>query len=242
MPDALAPEPSPRPTPQAPSSHMTGPHRRFNTFAREGGGKHLRRALSDYVRKGTGGSKTAVARMGPSRQAARNLYQFIQTVNSDGLRTALASVSRDDLFGKSASEVLGALTDAICPEGGLIDDAIAREAWDEAVLLALESGTEDIGNVSKEEWTALFCDFVARSIEMRVFNDIGTDGVSLPETIAEVNQVERDLHSLIGEAVTETIGEAFGTSERLDENHIKAVVDDIYERAFSYLSALDEEE
>jgi hypothetical protein len=221
---------------------MTGPRRAFNTFARGRVQRYLRRALSDYVRKGTGGSRIAVSRMGPSRQAARILYQFIQTVNSDGLQTALASVSRSDLFGKSASDVLGALTDTICPEGGLIDDAIAREAWDEAVLFTLENGTEDVSTMPEREWVALFCDFIARSIEMKVFNDICSEGVSLPETIADVNQVEQDLHSLIGEAVTETIGETFGRNERLDETQIKAAVDDIYGRAFSYLSALDEEE
>jgi hypothetical protein len=221
---------------------MTGPRRLFNTFARGGGQKYLGRALSNYVRKGAGGSKSAVVRMGPSRQAARTLYQFIQNVNSEGLQVALSSLSRDDLFGKSASEVLGALTDAICPEGGLIDDAIAREAWDEAVLFTLENGTEDVSTMSEEAWAALFCDFVARSIEMKVFNDICVEGVSLPKTIADVNQVERDLHTLIGEAVSETIGDTFSKNERFNENEIKAVVDDIYSRAFTYLSALDDEE
>jgi len=242
MPKPPEPKPEPRSAPQAQPSHMTGPRKAFNNFVRSGGQSYLRTALSGYVRRGTGSSRTAVVRMGPSRQAARTLYQFIQTVNNDGLQIALASISRDDLFGKSAADVLGALTDAICAEGGLIDDAIAREAWDEAVLFTLENGTEDIGTMSEEEWEALFCDFIARSIEMKVFNDICTEGVSLPESVAEVNQVENDLHALIGEAVTDSIGENFSNNERLDENQIKAVVDDIYSRAFVYLSTLDEEE
>jgi hypothetical protein len=220
---------------------MTGPRKAFNNFARGGGKSYLRDALAGYVRRGTGSARTAIVRMGPSRSAAKSLYQFIQSVNNDGLQVALASLNRDDLFGKSAADVLGALTDAICPDGGLIDDAIAREAWDEAVLFTLENGTEDISTMSEEEWEALFCDFIARSIEMKVFNDICIEGVSLPESIAEVNQVENDLHALIGEAVTDSIGESFSNNERLDENQIKAVVDDIYGRAFSYLSTLDED-
>ncbi len=96
--------------------------------------------------------------------------------------------------------------------------------------------------MSDEDWEALFCDFVARSIEMKVFNDIGNEGVVLPESISDVNQVEQDLHTLIGEAVKETIGDTFSKNERLDENEIKAVVDDVYGKAFSYISALDEEE
>lgn len=242
MPEAPEPKPAPRPAAPDKPSHLTGPRRAFNTFASGGGGSYLRRALSDYVRKGIGGTKNAVIRMGPSRHAARSLYQFVQNVNADGLEAALASLSRSDLFGKSSSEVLAALTDAICPDGGLIDDAIAREAWDEAVLFTLENGTEDISTMSEEDWEALFCDFVSRSIEMKVFNDIGNKGVILPESIADVNQVEQDLHVLIGEAVIETIGDTFSNNERLDENQIKAIVDDVYAQAFSYISALDEEE
>ncbi len=89
MPGAPEPQPSPRPVAPDKPTHLTGPRKAFNKFAKGGGKGYLRRALSDYVRKGTGGSKNAVARMGPSRQAARSLYQFVQSVNSDGLRSHL---------------------------------------------------------------------------------------------------------------------------------------------------------
>jgi len=232
---------APPPPPPKPSKGLTSPRKAFNSYARGNGDNYLRRALSGYVSKGAGGSRSATTRMGPSRRAASNLYGFIQDVGARGVQAALASFNRDDLFGKSPEDIFGALTDAICPNGGLIDDAIAREAWNEAALAVIEQGVEDIATMSQDQWDAVFSDFIARSIEMRVFNDICADGISLPETLADVNQVQADLHSLISEAVSDTIGETFERGGQLDENQIRSAVDDIYNRAFGYLSALGEE-
>lgn len=232
---------APRPSASSPSNGLTSSRKAFNSYVRGNGDKYLRRALSGYVSKGAGGSRSAATRMGPSRRTASSLYGFIQDVGARGVQAALASFNRDDLFGKSPEDVLGALTDAICPNGGLIDDAIAREAWNETALAIIEQGVEDIATMSQDQWDAVFSDFIARSIEMRVFNDICAEGISLPETLADVNQVQADLHSLISEAVSDTIGETFERGEQLDENQIRSAVDDIYSRAFSYLGALEEE-
>src|SRR5690349_8012198 len=52
----------------------------FNTFASSGNQSSLRKSLSSYVSKGTGGGRTATRRMGASISSVRNAIGFVQGI------------------------------------------------------------------------------------------------------------------------------------------------------------------
>jgi hypothetical protein len=106
----------------------------FSSFASSRDKSSLRSSLSSYVSKGTGGSRTATRRMGASIPSVGRAIDFVQGIARDGIDKTLSKLGLDKLIGQPAEQALAVLTDVFCPAGGPIDQAIARDAWDEAVL------------------------------------------------------------------------------------------------------------
>ena len=145
-----------------------------------------------------------------------------------------------NLVGQPAEQALAVLTDVFCPEGGPIDQGIAREAWDEAVLGLTEIDITDITEVTAEQWQAVVTDFIAKTIEFKVINDVGAKGISLPQDVQAIDQLQSDLHELIQGAVDDAIGDRLNVGQTIPQNEIQGLVTDIYERSFAYLEALEE--
>lgn len=227
--------------PSGPSGRFKSSRQNFNRYASTRETQYIRKALSGYVRKGTGGKTGASQRMGPSKRTAGKILQFINVARKEGTAQALANLGLENLIGQSPESALSALTETFCPPGGLIDDSIAREAWDEAVLSITEQGIEDIIQMTPDQWQTLFTDFVINSIELRVFNDIGLKGISLPGDIQAVNQIQDDLREIIYGAVTDAIGDRFTTGNHISQGDFQKITNDIYENAFEYLKELEEE-
>jgi len=212
----------------------------FNVFAGTRDNTALRKSLSSYVRSGTGGGRGATRRMGSAISAVGKAIGFAQSVARDGIDKALSNLGLGTLIGQPAEQVLAVLTDVFCPNGGPIDQGIAREAWDEAVLELTELEIADVKDVSAEQWQALIVDFITRTIETKVINDVGTKGISLPQDVGAIDQLQTDLHELIVGAVNDAIGDRLGVGQVIPQNQIQGVVTDIYDRSFAYLEALEE--
>jgi hypothetical protein len=212
----------------------------FNTYASTGDRQALSRSLSSYVRKGAGGSRGASRRMGSSIPAAGRVLGFVQDIARAGVNQALSNLGVGNLVGQLAEHALAALTDVFCPAGGPIDQGIARDAWDEAVLGLTDAGITDITEITAEQWQALVGDFIANSIETKVINDVGTKGISLPQDIRAINQLQSNLYQLIRGAVDDAIGDRLNGGQTIPQADIQAFVTDIYERSFAYLEALEE--
>jgi hypothetical protein len=212
----------------------------FNTYASSRDRQSLHKSLSSYVKKGTGGRRGATRRVGASIPTATRIIGFVQDVARTGVNQALLTLGLGNLVGQPAEHILAALTDVFCPAGGPIDQAIAREAWDESVLDLADSGIAEITEVTAEQWQALVGDFIAKSIETKVINDIGAKGIDLPQDIRAINQLQNDLHQLIRGAVDDAIGDRLNTGQPIPQDEIQTLVIDIYERSFAYLEALEE--
>lgn len=212
----------------------------FNTYAGSRDQGALRKSLSSYVNKGTGGRRGGTRRMGSAIPAAGRAINFVQDVARDGIEKTLSKLGLSDLVGQPSEQALAVLTDVFCPAGGPIDQGIAREAWDEAVLGLTELEISDISAVTAEQWQALVMDFITRTIETKVINDVGTQGISLPQDIGAINQMQNDLRQLIQGAVDDAIGDRLNVGQTIPQDEIQSVVTDIYERSFAYLEALGE--
>lgn len=210
----------------------------FTRYVKTGDTRSLRSAVSDYVRTGTGGSRGGASRMGSVRQAAGRLYGLVQDVRQSGTADTLRQLGLGDLVGKPATDGLARLTDAICPPGGPQDQAIAREAFVEAVVNLAADGVTDISALTADQWQSLFLDFITRSIEARIINDIGNKSVTMPTDVKAAQQVERGLHQLVEGCVKDAFAETLGKSETLRDNQIQAAMDSIYQVSFAFLENL----
>lgn len=240
-----SPQSTPKALPPVPPAGKPGrfhsARTNFTKFAKSNDAGHLRKAVSDYVRKGTGGSRTAAQRMGSSSQTAGRIQGFVRDVQQSGIGKAFERLGIKDLAGQTPDQALTALTNAICPPGGTIDDGIPRYAWEQTLLDLAEQGTADITQLSPEQWNALVPDFLARSIEARLLNDIGNESLKLPQTVEGINHAEAELHQMISGAVEDAIGGRLGQGQDIPSGEIRGIMDDIYQRSYAYLESLSEE-
>jgi hypothetical protein len=224
----------------APANRFNSARRSFNSAAGTGDRTALRRAVSKYVKTGAGGARSATHKMGGARRATGRVASFLQDVRTSGVETALTNLGFAHLVGQPAEAALAALTDAFCPPGGPIDQAIVRDAWDEAVLALADEGIVDLSEVTQEQWYALLKDFITNAIEARVFNEIGSEGISLPPDIAAIDRLHEDLHDIIRGAVDDAVDNRFDDQQTMTQSEIQVVIDGVYDYAFAYLEALEE--
>jgi hypothetical protein len=71
--------------------------------------------------------------MGSSRGASAGLVRFLNDASANGVREALRTLNLESLPGRPIEEVFAGLADYICPEGGSIDEGIARDAFVETI-------------------------------------------------------------------------------------------------------------
>lgn len=242
----VPPPPAPRPNPSPPPmpERFRNARRSFSKFASSGGDdrRALGRAVSQYVGQASGGSNAAARRMGSSRSAAARIASFLGDVSARGLQAALASFNLSGLAGRSASEILSALVENFCPEGGSIDEGIARDAFMETVIDLADAGVTDMANLTVDQMQTVLELYVTHTIEDRIYNDIGTKGVELPASVSAAEAVQDQLHDFILGGVTDAFSAADIDFAAIDAVTIGQTIDRIYEAAFDILEAIGEEE
>lgn len=110
--------------------------------------RSLGRAVSHYVGSSSGGARTAAARMGSARGAGSRLLGFLSDAVARGATEALRSLNLDGLAGRPIEEIFLGLADYVCPDGGSIDEGIAREAFIETIADLAGAGITDPGQAS----------------------------------------------------------------------------------------------
>lgn len=210
----------------------------FTRAARSGGRSGLRRAASKYVRA-VGGAGAATRILSPSRGVATDIGRFAADALQRDPVEALRTYNLESMAGAPASDVFETLADIICPAGGTIDEAIARESMLAAAAELAGTGMlfDDMPAAALE---AIFLGSISRSIENKLFNELGSRAVKLPEDVAAVQRIERELHSYVSGAVRDAFGGTGESLETLDPARVDSVVANIYERTFEVLRVLGE--
>jgi len=179
--------------------------------------------------------------MANSSGSAGQILGFAQAVRDVGFPQAADEFGIGDLTGRPLGEAVSRLTEAFCQPGGSIDEAITRAAWNETLLLAVEQGVEDFEALTAQEWASLVEIFIARSIEFRVYNDIGNDALGGTLTVEQIDAIQADLHDLIFGEVKGKLTPAISGRDRLSNRALRDTAETTYELAFAYLEALGEE-
>lgn len=236
-----APSPQPAVPAAAPDTSSAGglgaAKGNFTRFVRSGDSETLRRAVSQYVRNGTGSAGKAARRMGASRGVGKQLLQVIRDINRDGAATVLQRLNLGHLAGRPAAEVFVELLESMCPPGGRVDEAIARQALLDAIADLAESDAGNFEELTAGQLSEFFQGFIIHTIEGRVIADIGKHVIDSPENVAQVESILDQLHDFVVGCVHGHLGQHFdGLAEKTDQQ-VANVVESIYHASFELVSA-----
>jgi len=245
-PDGAPAAPAPRPAmPVAgPSARFTAARAAFSKFAGSGGGdrRNLGRAVSQYVSKASGGAGRAAQRMGSSQRVSAGLVNFLNTASTAGVQEALRSLNLSSLAGRPVEEVFAGLADYICPEGGGIDEGIARDAFIETIADLAGAGITDIDGLSAGQIQTVFELYASHAIEARLCNDIGIKAVILPSDVRAAESVQAQLHDFIQRGVSDAVTRSGVDIQALTPDGVTRLVGDVYRSAFEILKAMGDAE
>jgi hypothetical protein len=217
-----------------------GAQSNFSRFAGSGSRSSLEKALSSYVRSGNGGARRAARRMGSSRASGNRLLTVLRNVQQVGAAEALRRLNLQSLAGQPAADVFLAMMDFVCPPGGSLDEAIAREAMSDAICDLSEAGLGNFDTLTPEQLNEFFLDFIARSIEGRVINDIGARGITLPADAAAAENVAQQLHDFISGSTKGALMDKLDGLASLNDSGVSALVTEIYETSFELVAVAAE--
>lgn len=215
--------------------------RNFTAFTNSGGSDRasLGRAVASYVSKTAGGSRQAAKRMKSERTAGSRLGNILSMASTNGIREVIKNLNLNSLVNRPVADIYAALVDVICPQGGDLDDSIARDAYIEAIGEVAEMELGDLEQPSIDTITTIMECFISNAIKNRIMNAIATKVITLPDNVRAVQNIEGQLKDFIRGAVSDAIankGNVFPT------NQMNKTIDSLYERSFVVLEALAEHE
>lgn len=145
-----------------------------------------------------------------------------------------------DIIGKSATDVLLRIIDFVCPNGGNIDEGIARTSYIEALSTMSEWENKNIESLTPSEFLAFTEIYMTNIIEERLLNDIGNKLFSLPNNVAQVENIQVQLKDYIKGAVSDSVSKLNIDIRSIEASQTKSIVDSIYRTAYDILSELEE--
>jgi hypothetical protein len=228
----------------APAARFTAPRTAFTKYAASGGRDrvNLGRAVSGYVSGAAGGSRRAAQRMGSSRGATAGLVNFLADASARGVREALRSLNLESLAGRPIEEIFIGLMEHICPQGGSVDEGIARDAFIETIAELAEHGVTDLDGLTVDQVQTVFELYATHAIEARLCNDVGAKAITVPTDAAEAQAVQDQLRDFIQRGVADALTGANITLGNLTPDRTQAIVDDVYRSAFEILQTMGEAE
>jgi len=192
------------PSPIASLGRFTGARASMRAFAGSGNSDDMRKGVGRYVSKGYGGSKTASKRLGGTVSTAAALSGML---SSDSRGSSDSSpIDVQALKGKSASEVMDAVVEAVRPIDGTQDTEASRESIKDALSELLEQHpTADLLELDGNEKLFVVEHFIASDVYRRIFLDIGkTIQEKSPSAMAGLKRLRQ-----IKDYVRETVKSSF---------------------------------
>ena len=235
-----APTPYP-PVPADPANSGLGAARgSFTRGARTSDAGAIWRGAGKYV-SASGGGRAAARRMSNSRAVAGGVARLAGSFANQGPAGALRRFNLDGMAGAPAEDVFVALTDMLCPAGGTIDEAIARDAMLEAVADLAAAGVGDFDQLSTDHLREFFIGVVSRSIEGKILSEVGTNAVSVPADIAGVERAQNMLRDFVEGCVRDEYEARGSELGDLDGNVIDSFVEDLYAAALDLVEVLGDD-
>jgi hypothetical protein len=173
-----------------------------------------------------------------STRVASGVAGLASAVATDGAEAALARFNLQDLAGRPAVEVLEAVAEVICPDGGTIDESIARDAMLEAIAEVAEDDPGAFDELSTDQLDEFLCDVITRSIVTKVLNEIGTNALHGSASDADFREAERITRDFTQGRVRDALGNRFDAGSRPTQSEIDRSISDVYADTFDMLGAV----
>lgn len=241
-PSAPVPPVLPPIPPPGSGDRFTAPRGNFSRFVSSGGTDRasLGRALSSYVSSTSGGSRTAAQRMARSPASGAPLLSFLSGAVANGPREALRALNLERLAGRPIEEVFLGLMEYVCPEGGTVDEGIARDAFIETIADLAESGIADFDALTADQMQTIFELYATHAIETRLCNDIGTKVITLPADAVQAASVQRQLLDFVRRSVADSLTQARTAMQALTPERVFGLVTRVYEQAYAIMHSMAE--
>ena len=110
----------------------------------------------------------------------------------------------------------------------------------ETVADLAAAGVGNFDRLSADDLREFFIGVVSRSIEGKIFNEVGTNAVSVPDDINGVEQAQNMLYDFVERCVRDEFEAQDKDLGDLDGNAINGFVDDLYAAALDLIQALGE--
>jgi hypothetical protein len=180
--------------------------------------------------------------MGSARGAGSRLLGFLSDATGRSATEALRALNLGALAGRPIEEIFLGLADYVCPDGGTIDEGIAREAFIETIADLAGAGITDLDDLTLDQVQTVFELYATNAIEARLCNDIGLKLVILPSDSRQAAQVQAQLNDFIRRAVADSLTRARTAVANLAPDRVLAFVSGIYEQAFGILQIMGDAE
>jgi hypothetical protein len=180
--------------------------------------------------------------MGSARGAGSRLVGFLSDAANRGVVAALRSLNLEALAGQPIETVFLGLVDYICPDGGSIDEGIARDAFIETIADLGQAGITNLDALTPEQLQTVFALYATNAIETKLCNDIGIKAIVLPPDEGQARAVQAQLKDFIRRAVTDALAAANDTVGALTAERTLSFVTDVYEQAFGILQTMGDAE
>jgi hypothetical protein len=225
-------------------SRYTSARSNFTRFVASGGHdrRSLGRAISGYVSRSAGGSRTAAQRLGAARRTSAQLASVLSGAIANGPRETLRTLNLANLAGRPIEDVFLGLMDYVCPEGGSIDDSISREAFIETIADLAENGITDFDTLNTAQLQTILELYATHAIEARLCNDIGTKAVALPSNVAEAENVQAQLFDFIRRSVSDALTAGLAVVQAMTPEKVLSYITSVYEQAYGILQSIGEAE
>ena len=199
----------------------------FTRGARDSSYESIRRGARKYV-KANGGGRGVVRRMKNSRAVSSGIAGLVNVFAREGPEEALRRFNLHAMAGAPAEDVFIMLIDMLCPAGGTIDEAIAREAMLETIADLVVAGMGSFDEMSVDDLQEFFIGVVTRSIETKIFNEVGTNVMAAALNIAGIERAQQMHHDFVARCVRDQFeNQKTGLSE-LTVEEIDSYVENLY--------------
>ena len=242
--DGLPPAPAaqyPPIVPPVPGRGFGSARGDMTSGTRSGSPGTIRRGAGKFV-AASGGGRAASRQMVSSRALAGGVVGLARAIAESGPAEALRRFNIEALAGAPADQVFFALTDALCPPGGTIDEAIARDALLETIADLAANGIGNFDELTLDDLQEIFVGVVARSIEGKILNEVGTNAIKLSPDTASVERAQRMLHTFVIGCVRDRLQATGVAVASLHGSQIDGFVSDLYAAAFDLMQTLGEAE
>jgi len=216
------------------------PRRNFTRFINSGDGRSLSRATSGYVRNSLGGAHNAAVRLGEARNSTARMLSLFNGFATHGVSETQRKFQLGDIIGKPADEAFLSIMEFVCPDGGSVDEGIARDSYIDAIAEFPDMDSKTIDEFTPAEFLAFMEMYMTNVIEGRLINDIGNKLISLPNDIATANNLQEQIKGYIRGSVSDAVAQLKIDIATIDSSQAKNITETVYREAYEFLAETED--